>query len=534
MNIKSNIKTAGEKLVDLLADYGVDTVFGIPGTHSIELYRGLESGRIRHVSPRHEQGGGFMADGYARVTGKPGVCFVITGPGVTNISTPMGEAYMDSVPMLVISPVNDPDPNQVNRGRLHEITRQDAVTRPLAAISETVTKPEDIPEIIHRAFALFASERPRPVHVNIPLSVIPQPVLEDWTVKTLPVLRRASDLDIESVVEALGKASRPVIVAGGGTNGGAAEIQTLGEKICCPVLTTVAGRGVIPGDHPLSVGAQLRAPYVQEILEQADLAIFLGTEFAQTDHWNDDINIPHQQVWVNLCPHALERGEGALSILADCVDFAERLNAELPEPDLSRVVDVHEQCARRRAMHHRDFTELETRHWKVLKIIRDQVPGDVAIVSDMTQLAYTAVDYLPMQRPNQWLHPTGYGTLGYGLPAAIGAAIGNPETPVLVVVGDAGLQYTVQEMTLAAELELNIVVLLWNNDALQQIRDDMDNAGIERIGVAQKNPDFIALAKANHWAAWKVEEFSEIGADLMRGFDTSGPALIQLDESQVT
>ena len=126
--MNTNRPTVGEALVNLLADYGVELVFGIPGTHSIELYRGLQSGRIRHISPRHEQGGGFIADGYARVSGKPGVCFVITGPGVTNITTPMGEAYMDSVPMLVISPVNPPDSRRVNRGRLHEITDQTAVT----------------------------------------------------------------------------------------------------------------------------------------------------------------------------------------------------------------------------------------------------------------------------------------------------------------------------------------------------------------------------------------------------------------------
>ena len=133
----NNKLSVGEALVKLLSEYGVELVFGIPGTHSIELYRGLENSPIRHISPRHEQGGGFMADGYARVSGKPGVCFVITGPGVTNITTPMGEAYMDSVPMLIISPVNDPDPDDINRGRLHEITNQSAVTKPLTAFSNT-------------------------------------------------------------------------------------------------------------------------------------------------------------------------------------------------------------------------------------------------------------------------------------------------------------------------------------------------------------------------------------------------------------
>ena len=147
----------GEALVELLEAYGVDTVFGIPGTHSLELYRGLARSSIRHISPRHEQGGGFMADGYARNSGKPGVCFVITGPGVTNITTPLGEAYMDSVPLLVISPVNTPDPSRQNVGRLHEITDQASVTAPLTAFSATASCAEDVPELLARAFAVFSS-----------------------------------------------------------------------------------------------------------------------------------------------------------------------------------------------------------------------------------------------------------------------------------------------------------------------------------------------------------------------------------------
>jgi len=135
-----------------------------------------------------------------------------------------------------------------------------------------------------------------------------------------------------------------------------------------------------------------------------------------------------------------------------------------------------------------------------------------------------------MNRPNQWLHPTGYGTLGYALPAAIGAVLSNEANPALAIVGDAGFQYTFAEMTLASELELNIVVLLWNNDALQQIQDDMDNAKIKRIGVTQKNPDFIALAKACHWEAWEVEGLETMGTDLKRAFSCTGPVLLKLDE----
>ena len=168
--------TVGEALVALLAKYGVDTVFGIPGTHSIELYRGLEPSGMRHVLTRHEQGAGFMADGYARITGKPGVCFVITGAGVTNIATAVAQAHSDSVPLLIISPVNDivhgADGEREHHGRLHELGDQAAVTRPFTAFSETAENQQHLLELVHRSFALFECERPRPVHINIPLSIL--------------------------------------------------------------------------------------------------------------------------------------------------------------------------------------------------------------------------------------------------------------------------------------------------------------------------------------------------------------------------
>jgi len=167
--------TCGELLVQLLEAYGVEHVFGIPGVHTVELYRGLPTTSIRHVTPRHEQGAGFMADGYARVTGRPGVCFIITGPGMTNILTAMGQAYGDSVPMLVISSVNQRDQLAMGDGRLHELPSQRNVVAGVSAFSHTLMEPEQLPQVLARAFAIFACARPRPVHIEIPIDVIAQP-----------------------------------------------------------------------------------------------------------------------------------------------------------------------------------------------------------------------------------------------------------------------------------------------------------------------------------------------------------------------
>ncbi len=539
--MKQQDVTVGEALVNLLADYGVDLVFGIPGTHSIELYRGLESGRIRHISPRHEQGGGFMADGYARVSGKPGVCFVITGPGVTNITTPMGEAYMHSVPMLVISPVNVPDSNDVNRGRLHEITNQAAVTAPLTALSVTIEHPDEIPKVVEQAFNIFGSQRPRPVHINIPLPIFPVRLARFWEKPILNDPLQASDEAISHAVNKIVNAQNPIIVAGGGTTKAAGALLSLAEKIYCPVLTTVAGRGTMPLGHPLTVGAQLRAPHVQDLLESADLGVFIGTEFAQTDHWNDDLKLPNEQIWINLCEHTLARGDNdgidrgidddVLAIQADSGITMEQICNRLPTPESSIVPVVNARCKAVANRHNDAMTQKEMLHWSVLGDIMGVIDEETTIVSDMTQIAYTAVDYLPMSRPNQWLHPTGYGTLGYALPAAIGATLAKEGSSSLVIVGDAGLQYTFQEMTLAAELNLSIVILLWNNNALQQICDDMDNSDIERTGIFQQNPNFIGLAKSCHWQARTIKK-EEIARELPRAFEENGPVLLILEEQE--
>uniref|UniRef100_UPI003906A56E thiamine pyrophosphate-binding protein n=1 Tax=Pseudomonas protegens TaxID=380021 RepID=UPI003906A56E len=211
--------TGGQALVRLLAGYGVDTVFGIPGVHTLELYRGLPGSGIRHVLTRHEQGAGFMADGYARVSGKPGVCFVISGPGVTNVATPIGQAYADSIPLLVISSVNHSASLGKGCGSLHETQDQRAITAPITAFSALALSPEDLPELIARAFAVFDSQRPRPVHISVPLDVLAAKVARDWTGEVVrrPGRGPAAAADIRQAADTLRRAKRPMIIAGGGT-----------------------------------------------------------------------------------------------------------------------------------------------------------------------------------------------------------------------------------------------------------------------------------------------------------------------------
>ena len=251
---KAKLTTCGEALMHLLEDYGVDTVFGIPGEHTLELYRGIETSGVRHVLTRNEQGAGFMADGYGRVTGRPGVCTLITGPGVTNAATPLAQAYADSIPLLLISSANRSESLGKGWGCLHEISDQRAVTAPLTAFSAMVRAPEDLPELIAQAFAVFHSRRPRPVHISIPIDLLGLPVEGEWRAHRPPAKPVAPPGAIEAATELLAGAKRPVILVGGGAQDAGTSVAALAELLDGAVISSNAGKGVVPESHPLRPG----------------------------------------------------------------------------------------------------------------------------------------------------------------------------------------------------------------------------------------------------------------------------------------
>ncbi len=532
----------GQALVRLLERYGVERVFGIPGTHALELYRGLAGSGIRHVLPRHEQGGGFMADGYARISGKPGVCFVITGPGVTNICTALGEASLDCVPLLLISPVNPPLPGVTNAGRLHEISDQAAVTAPLTAFSATAAGASDVAALLHRAFDLFATQRPAPVHINVPMPVLadelpgahgkPVPGAADpWEARPRPRHPELGERELLDCLAALARSQRAVIVAGGGARRAAGTLLALAERLGAPVITTVAGRGLVPREHLLHPGAQLRSAPVRALLAEADLALLIGTELAETDHYATRLEVPPAQIRINLNPVALRGPRGAVAVQTDAQVALRTLLRHCPAATAGQLEWASARCAQSRAAVHEE-TPLARRHLDVLQVMLARLPERAVVVSDMTQIAYTAIDCLALPAGVDWLHPTGYGTLGYALPAAIGACLAAPDRTVVALAGDAGFQYTGQEMALAAELGLDIVVLLWDNDALQQIADDMQAAAIPELAVRQRNPDFVAWARACGWRALVAPGLAEFAAALDRALARGGCNLLVLPQER--
>ncbi|WP_342240885.1 5-guanidino-2-oxopentanoate decarboxylase [Inquilinus sp. OTU3971] len=528
----TTVPSCGTQLMHLLHAYGVDTVFGMPGVHTLEAYRGIEAAGIRHVGIRHEQGAGFMADGYARISGRPGVCLLISGPGVTNAATPIGQAYSDSQPMLVLSSVAATEDLGMGRGRLHEITDQARVTEPLTAFSAVAHSPAQLRELVARAFAIFASQRPRPVHISIPLDVLKMPDPEAPRRRQVPALPQPDPAAVEAAAGLLRGARRPLIIAGGGGIGAAAEIVALAEAIGAAVVPTIAAKGVIPDSHPLALEATLERPQTQAFVETADVVLAIGTELAEPDLWREGpLALGGRLIRIDLDPAALTREYDVdVPILGDARATVAAIRAALGPTEPGRGFHGTGEIAAQRARERATLTPLERKHVAVLEALRRALPPEGVVFADMTQIVYTGYCYYPCPAPKRWIFPAGYGTLGFALPAAIGGQIAAPGQPTVALVGDGGFLFTLQELGTAVEQKLPLAVVLWNNDSLAQIRDGMTARGIPTIGVNQRNPDYLKLAEAFGCRTARPEGLAAFERSLSEAFATDGPTVIELRE----
>jgi len=524
--------TCGVSLVRLLESYGVNTVFGIPGVHTLELYRGLIDSPIRHVLPRHEGGASFMADGYARATGKPGVCFVITGPGVTNASTGIAEAYADSIPLLCVSSVGPVATLSKGWGELHEMDDQRAATASFTAFTATAMTPEEVPNLIHRAFSVFNSERPRPVHIEVPLDVLAMPSEGPWKPVALPSKPAPSHDVMKQAAALLKEAKQPFIFAGGGAIPASIALTKLAEKLAAPVLTTSAGNGVIPDSHPLALGPRLTSDVVREWVSNADVIIGIGTEWATFEgSLKGPLEIDGKLIRIDIDAKKLvDRLPAEVAIWSDSNEAASMLIEYIEDAGDAARDEVAKTVAELRAASHAALPDLNKKHLRIGEILKEVLPKDSYVVTDMTQIAYSFRANLGWELPGHFFHPKGFGTLGYGLPAAIGAKIGCPQQPVVILAGDGGLMYTVGEMMTAADEKANIVLIVWNNESLADIRDAFIGDDMTPIAVSPKAPDFIALAKAMGWNADRAATPEALRAQLAAGITAHGPTLIELRE----
>lgn len=522
----SSNTTCGQAVTSLLEAYGVDTVFGIPGVHTLELYRGLGDTEIRHIQPRHEQGAGFMADGYARASGRPGVCYLITGPGVTNAATAMGQAFSDSVPMLVVSSNNSSWDIGMRRGRLHEIVDQDAVTAPLTAFSKTAPSQAEVPNLIAEAFAVFRNGRPRPVHISLPLDVIDSPADYGNRVRNPAPAPAPPAEAIDAAAEVLRGAKRPIFIVGGGTVDCAPAVRALADAVGAVVIPTVAAKGVMPDSHPLCTNATLSLEPTLALLGTADVVLAAGTELSETDTWCDEMPLNGALIRIDIEASSTQRDYPADVALVG--DAGRAISALLRQLDGHTAAGIGaDEVAALRAKN-AELTPLQRKHAMVLDALRAVLPDDGIVASDATQIAYTGNFYFPCSQPRSWFHPSGYCTLGWAMPAAIGAKLALPDRAVVAVSGDGGFLFTASELGTAVEQKIPLPIILWNNDGLGQIRDDMISKEIPQIGVNPVNPDYLKLAEAFGCYTTRSDSIASLQAAISDALTADKPTLIEV------
>lgn len=490
--------TCGEATINLLEQYGVTTVFGIPGVHTLDFCRGLDKG-VKHVQTRNEQGAGFMAEGWARATGEPGVALVISGPGVTNASTAVGQAYADSLPLLLISAEADSKTIGRGWGVLHEITEQKKVTEPLTALSATARSAADVPGLLAQAFSIFSSQRPRPVHISIPIDVQAELVNDTWKPVTLPERGRPSDKQIQQAADILKTAKLPVMMIGGGARQASKELTAIAEILGAITIASTAGKGIVPDNHALSLSASTVRPEVLKFLPEADVILAVGTELSETDSFVERMNLQGKLIRVDIDPGKINDFYPAdLGIVADAKASMELLLEELLDHQSRRRERAENRVAEIQKEINENLSDSEKQHTELLHALSQSAPADVIWSGDACQLVYTGAFSMPVLQPRKWFYPAGYCALGNALPNAIGAKLACPDTPVAVLAGDGGFMFTMPELVTAAELGLPLPIIIWENGGLKQIQDDMDGRGIKRVGVEGINPDFVALAEACH------------------------------------
>ncbi|MBE1530423.1 thiamine pyrophosphate-dependent enzyme [Actinomadura algeriensis] len=517
--------SGGHALVRSLAAHGVDHVFGIPGMHNLEIYSWLGTYGIAQTAPRHEQGAGYAADAYARTTGRPGVVVTTTGPGLLNAATAAAQAYSDSVPLLLVSPGMPVRHPATGGGRLHETKDQSRALGAIVERSHRATTVAAVETAVARAFGfLTGRERPRPVHIEIPHDVI----IERADLGAAPPLARpvpaaaAPRSRIEAAARTLlhGTAT---IVAGGGSRGAAAEVAALAELLGAPVVTTANGKGVLSERHPLSLGVGLHLPAVRARLETCDVVVAIGTELAEADFWCDPPAL------ANVVRVDLDPGHGGRHVLTgDAAPTVRALIECLPPPGRrARGADVP---LVRRA---RDARAREQgRRWLAgLAAVRAELAADAIITSDSAMACYYgALPNLPIGPEGRYLHPTGYGTLGYALPAAIGAKIAAPGRQVVALSGDGGLQFAVGELATAAGLGLPLPVVVFDNGGYGEIRAEMLARGDVPRGVDHRTPDLPAIAEAYGCAGTVAPDPAALGEALRHALRRPRPTVIVVPE----
>ncbi|WP_218839260.1 biosynthetic-type acetolactate synthase large subunit [Evansella halocellulosilytica] len=527
--------SCSKMIVEALKQEKVEVVFGYPGGAVLNIYDALYDGGIPHILPRHEQGAIHAAEGYARVTGKPGVVIATSGPGATNIVTGLADAMMDSLPVIVFT-------GQVNSHALGSDAFQEA---PTLGISMPITKHnyqlqhvKDLPRIIKEAFHIATTGRPGPVLIDIPKDFSAETGHFDYSLPVhLPgyqVKKKPAKESVEQVISAIKGAEKPVILAGAGVLHSEAtfELKQFAERYQLPVTSTLLGLGSFPASHRLFLGmAGMHGTYAANMsLYETDLLINIGARFDDRLTGNLKHFAPHAKV-VHIDIDPAEVGKNVPTHIPVIGDAKESLQLLLAEPKEENDNSVW----RKKLQYYKDEYPLwykedfqTIKPQRLVELVHEWTHGDAAIATDVGQHQMWSAQFYPLESPNKWITSGGLGTMGFGLPAAIGAQIGLPNTTVVALLGDAGFQMTLQELALLKEYSLPVKIIIVNNEAMGMVRQWQQLFYKERYSesLLPNQPDYVKLADAYGIKGEKVDREEDFVRVLKESLSVKEPFVI--------
>ncbi|MER3522031.1 MAG: acetolactate synthase large subunit [Acidimicrobiia bacterium] len=536
--------TGAEALIKSLEQVGVEVIFGLPGGAILPVYDPLIESSIRHILVRHEQGAGHAAEGYAWATGKPGVAMVTSGPGATNIVTPLADAYMDSVPIVVIT---GQVPSRVIGSDAFQECDTTGITMPITKHNYLITRPDDIPDVVAEAFYIATTGRPGPVLIDVPKDISQAETTWHWPSQIdLPGYKpttRGHPRQIREAARLILSSKRPVIYAGGGIvkSRAAEELRELVELLDLPVVTTLMGRGVIPDDHPLCLGMPgMHGNYTAVTsMQKADLLIALGVRFDDRVTGKVDAFAPHAKViHADIDPAELGKvrrpdvpivGE-AKQVIAELLKSIRVELEKRSKPDLSEWWAQLREWQRKYPLQYDQNSRGPLKGQFVVEKLYEVTGGDCFLVAGVGQHQMWASQYWHFNKPYHWINSGGLGTMGFAIPAAIGAKVGCPDETVWAIDGDGCFQMTAQELITATVHGVPIKVAVLNNAYLGMVRQWQELFYDERyseVELGYEIPNYVKWAEAMGCYGFRVENPDDVQPTLEKAHSiTDRPVVI--------
>jgi acetolactate synthase-1/2/3 large subunit len=540
MEVKIVKKSGAEILIEALRQEGVEVIFGYPGGAVIPIYDVLFDSSIRHILTRHEQGAAHAADGYARSTGRVGVCLATSGPGATNLVTGLATAYMDSTPIVAFT-------GQVGTALLGRDSFQEAditgITLPVTKHNYLIKDVRDIPRVVKEAFHIASTGRPGPVLVDLPKDISMTKVEPKYAKEvSLPGYKptmQGNARQIKMALEAIAHAERPVLYVGGGAvlSGAQAELLKLAERIQAPVTMTLMGLTAFPGRHELSLGmlgmhGTVPANYA---VTEADLLIAIGARFDDRVTGKVDAFAPEAKV-IHIDIDPAEIGKNVrvdIPIVGDAYKILKVLNESVEPKRHPEWVGRIEQWKRRYPLRY-SVPEGEIAPQQVLETIDELTQGEAIITTEVGQNQMWAAQFIHCNGPRSFITSGGLGTMGFGFPSSIGAQVGNPDKMVVCIAGDGSFQMNIQELATAATYNLPVKVVILNNGYLGMVRQWQELFCEKRYSstVLTNNPDFVKVAQAYGVKGLRAERPEEVRSVLEEAFRTPGPVVLDIRVSR--